>query len=210
MKSCLCLWLFLRILAMCEDSSSLSLMRGRRVMSLSGGGLCRASVSSTAACPSSSPPSLPSSLSRFVMWLRDKVLLAAALRLCFPAGTEEWGKGELHFGVRYELHRALLLPNPPNPSRLPCSQVFYLPIFLSPRTSRDDHPCWETHLRGASPGPPGGRWETCFRTGTSSCLYFKAPVERDWDFCPSLAGGKVFSGSVHRMKDFIFPPSALF
>lgn len=136
--------------------------------------------------------------------------------LLLPSGSafqlerRSGGKGSFILGSDMNSIALYSFQTPPSPSRLPCSQVLYLPIFLSPRTSRDDHPCWETHLRGASPGPPGGRWKTCFRTGTSSCLYFKAPVQRDWDFCPSLAGGKVFSGSVHRTKDFIFPPSALF
>lgn len=69
-------------------------------------------------------------------------------------------------------------------------------------------PSFKEHLQNPPTGSPGAV-ETCFRSSRSSCLYFKAPVEWDWDCCQSLARGKVFFGSVHTRKDF-FPLSPLF
>ena len=169
------------------------------------------------AAPTKRSPPLPSSLSHFMILLRDRVLLATALRLCLAAVTEGWGKGELRFEVGYKLHCALFLPrHPPVKASLRSGCFCFLAISLlpyllaAPCTSCDDDPCSETRLQGASPGPPRGQrapgqWETRFRTSRSSCLYFKALVERDWDFCQSLARGKVFSGSVHTMKDSHLP-----
>lgn len=120
------------------------------------------------------------------------------------------GMGELHSQVRYKICGALFLPRR-SPGHFPV-------VLLLPHTSLlphlqtfscagcEDHPCSsKEHLQDFSVGSePRGNGKCSLG---SSCLYFKAPVEWDWDFCQSLARGKVFSGSVHTTKiSLSFPP----
>lgn len=170
------------------------------------------------------PPQFPSSLSHLVMLmlLRDKVPLATAPQALRYSRSR--GLGERGASFRSWVQTPLrFVPSEAAPTHqgflavrlllLSCISLSpYLPA--APCESCGDHPCSVTQRRGASPGPPRGQrapgqWETGFRTRRSSCLYFKALVEWDWDFCQNLARGKVFSGSVHTMKDFFiffFPP----
>lgn len=139
------------------------------------------------------------------MLLCDKVL-ASALRLCIRAAAVGWG-GKGSFILKSDTNSILLyslqITHHQCFSLAPALLHPYLPA--SPCRRCDAHPYSKTHLQGASPEPPmgsPGAVETCFRSCRSSCLYFKAPVEWDWDCCHSLARGKVSSGSVHTRKDF--------